>query len=209
MMSRIFVRTALLFALAGGLAGSDVLAAEDDRRFIYQWVDEQGGVHVTDSLQSVPAKQRSRATRIDQGSPGEKDEGQAQAPGQPMQEQAPDAGAALDEDKYRKAVWQQRMTDAKSRMAEAESRYRTLEQEKDALTKSYGGGVSIVMTPTGPVATGAPAMPQEALDRVKKIEQDMVQAKQEADTARNEVENVIPDEARRAGIPPGWLREVE
>lgn len=209
MMSNVFVRTALLIALAGGLAGSEVLAADDDRRFIYQWVDEQGGVHITDSLQNVPAKQRSRATRIEQGAPGEKDGGQVQAPGQPMQEQAPGAGAALDEEKYRKAEWQRRMVDAKRRMAEAESRYRALEQEKDSLAKSYGSGISMVMTPAGPVATGAPAMPQEALDRIKKIEQDMVQAKQEAEAARNEVENVIPDEARRAGIPPGWLREVE
>jgi len=47
------------------------------------------------------------------------------------------------------------------------------------------------------------------LDEMNQLDGDMANAKQEADKARDLINNVIPDEARRAGIPPGWLREVE
>jgi hypothetical protein len=29
----------------------------------------------------------------------------------------------------------------------------------------------------------------------------------EIDAARNDLDVVIPEEARKAGVPPGWLRE--
>ena len=45
------------------------------------------------------------------------------------------------------------------------------------------------------------------LDEMKELDGDLARARNEADKARNEVEVTIPDEARRAGIPPGWLRE--
>jgi hypothetical protein len=35
----------------------------------------------------------------------------------------------------------------------------------------------------------------------------MKQVQKEKDDARNEVEVVIPEAARKAGVPPGWLRE--
>jgi hypothetical protein len=44
---------------------------------------------------------------------------------------------------------------------------------------------------------------------MKQIATELSSAQQEVDRARNMVNTVIPDEARRAGVPPGWLREVE
>lgn len=198
MVYRVLMRMALLVVIAGSAASSGVLAAEDDRRFIYQWIDEQGGVHITDSLQNVPTEQRSRATRIEQSAPREKDgNGQVQAPGQPMmQEQAPDAGTPFDEDEIKKAEWQQRMVDAKRRLAEAEDRYRGIEERKRTLETQWG-------------SSGAALPPQSALDAIAKLEVDLVNAQKAIERARNEVEVVIPDAARKAGIPPGWLREVQ
>ena len=43
--------------------------------------------------------------------------------------------------------------------------------------------------------------------KAQKIEEEMQQVQREIDSARNEVENVIPEQARKAGVPPGWLRE--
>jgi hypothetical protein len=195
---RVFVRIALLAVIAGSAVSSGVLAAEDERRFLYQWIDKQGGVHITDSLQNVPSEQRSRATRIEQSAPREKDaSGQVQAPGQPMmEEQAPDAGTAFDEDEIKKAEWQQRLVDAKRRLAEAEDRYRSIEERKMTLETQWG-------------SSGASLPPQSVLDEIAKLEVDLVNARKVIERARNEVDVVIPDAARKAGIPPGWLREVQ
>jgi hypothetical protein len=35
----------------------------------------------------------------------------------------------------------------------------------------------------------------------------MKQVQKEIDDTRNRINVVIPEEARKAGIPPGWLRE--
>jgi hypothetical protein len=198
MVYSVTMRIALLIALACSLTSSGVLAAEDDRRFLYQWVDEQGGVHITDSLQNVPQQQRSRATRIEQPATGEKDKGgQVQASEQPvLQEPAPDAGSSYDEDEIKKAEWQQRMADAKRRLAEAEDRYRSIEERKRTLETQWG-------------SYGAALPPQSALDELAKLEADRVKAERDVERARNEIDVVIPDAARNAGIPPGWLREVE
>jgi hypothetical protein len=195
---RVLVRIAFFVVIAGSATSSGVLAAEDDRRFIYQWIDGEGGVHITDSLQNVPSEQRSRATRIEQSTPNEKDgSAQVQAPGQPMlQEQAPDAGTSFDEDEIKKAEWQQRLVDARRRLAEAEDRYRGIEERKRTLEAQWG-------------SSGAALPPQSVLDEIAKLEVALVNARKDIDRARNEVEVVIPDAARKAGIPPGWLREVQ
>lgn len=197
MVPSVMARIALLVALAGGIAGSDVLAAEDDRRYIYQWVDEKGVIHITDSLQNVPPQQRSRATRTEQQTPVEKGgKGQEQAPGQsPLQEQAPDAGTSFDEDEIKKAEWQQRMMDAKRQLAEAESRFQGAAEQKSRLESQWG-------------SSGAALPPQSTIDEIARLEVDMVNARRDIERARNEIDIVIPDAARKAGIPPGWLREV-
>jgi hypothetical protein len=44
---------------------------------------------------------------------------------------------------------------------------------------------------------------------MQQIENDMQRTRREIDDIKNEINTVIPDEARKAGVPPGWLREVE
>jgi hypothetical protein len=113
-----------------------------------------------------------------------------------MQEQAPEAGTSFDEDEIKKAEWQQRLIDAKRRLAEAEDRYRGIEERKRTLETRWG-------------SSGAALPPQSVLDETAKLEVDLVNARKDVERARNEVEVVIPDAARKAGIPPGWLREVQ
>jgi len=58
-------------------------------------------------------------------------------------------------------------------------------------------------------SAGAALPTQEVMDEIKELDAEIASAAAEVDTARDKVNNVIPDEARKAGIPPGWLREVE
>lgn len=158
------------------------------KRFIYQWTDEKGVVHIADGLDKVPKSYRDKAIKLNQ--PKNEDAGQGtqvqQEPGNPS---GTDSGAV---DTAAKASWQQRMRAARQRLATAERRYQELAQRKDELLRSWGGP-----------ASGQLAGRIEA-DR---IEQEMTDVQMQIDEAQKDIDVVIPENARKAGIPPGWLRE--
>jgi hypothetical protein len=43
--------------------------------------------------------------------------------------------------------------------------------------------------------------------RAAELEEEMKEVQKDIDEALNMINVVIPDEARKAGVPPGWLRE--
>ena len=171
-----------------------VRADEDKRRFLYQWTDNQGGMHVTDDVQKIPQKYRSRATQMRQ--PDVSDGSTGGAAQQRRAAEDRDDGSAGANEEMKKAEWQQRMIDAKLRLQFAETKVGQLEDRKRELQAQWG-------------SAGAALPTQEAMDEMKRVSTELSSAKVEVDKARDVVNNVIPDEARRAGIPPGWLREVE
>jgi hypothetical protein len=94
--------------------------------------------------------------------------------------------AAADDDSQRKIDWQHQYSRVLAGAAKAEAR---IEASRKALRKA------------------------RQRDRLKgehrtKILAELEAAEQEAETARVLLEK-FPESARRAGIPPGWLREVE
>jgi hypothetical protein len=159
---------------------------ELQKRFIYQWTDEKGVVHIADGLDKVPKGYRDKAIKLNQ--PKNEDAGQGQA--QPSVH--PSEAASEAADASAKAAWQQRMRDARQRLASAENRYQQLAQRRDELLRSWGGPAS------GRLAGRAEA------DRV---EQEMKDVQTQIDEAQKDIDVVIPENARKAGIPPGWLRE--
>jgi len=155
---------------------------------LYQWVDDKGDVHITDNLGSIPKKYRYKARRLEGSAANEESPEQIQ-PEKTSPTRIHNPEGTEDE---RKIEWQQRMKEARQQLADAEKRYRDLDQKRNELLGAWGG-----------VASG------HLEDRMKaqKIEGEMQQVQREIDSARNEVENVIPEQARKAGVPPGWLRE--
>jgi hypothetical protein len=89
-------------------------------------------------------------------------------------------------------MWQRRVSMAKQRLAAAKQRYQELDQKRTSLLGQWG-------TPA--------YAPPEARIEAQRLAQEMDSVQKEIDDARNEVEVVIPEEARKAGVPPGWLRE--
>jgi chromosome segregation ATPase len=89
-------------------------------------------------------------------------------------------------------MWQRRVGAAKQRLAAAEQHYRELENRRTTLLGQWG-------TPA--------YAPPEARSEAERLAQEMRSVQKEIDDARNEVEVAIPEEARKAGVPPGWLRE--
>jgi hypothetical protein len=58
------------------------------------------------------------------------------------------------------------------------------------------------------MSSGGPAYgPIENKVKAAQIEQQMKEVQKQIDEARNMLDVVIPDEARKAGVPPGVLRE--
>ena len=168
---------------SGGAGGG-----EEKQSYIYEWTDGAGVVHLADSLDKVPKPYRPHARRLE-AAPGE-----GAAPNQPRQQGAfsPAGNAEEQSETQQKALWQRRVNAAQQRLAAAEQHYRELEHRRTALLGQWG-------TP----AYAPPAARSEA----ERIAQELQSIQKEIDDARNEVEVAIPEEARKAGVPPGWLRE--
>lgn len=185
----IIIKMLLMAAVPAAPAQTGVQQESPDvkKRYIYQWTDSAGGVHITDDLGDVPERYRSKARKIEARKPAESG-GEQQVQENP---ESPDSEAAgVEEDA--KAEWQQRLRDWKNRLANAEKRYQDLDQERTELLGRWGS---------------AAYAPIEDRLKAQQIEQKMKDLQREIDNARDMVEVTIPEEARKAGVPPGWLRE--
>ena len=155
----------------------------------FYWYDGSGQLHLTDQIEHVPASLRQQVLQqAEDGQTGPAGnysvvpggEG-AQAPEIPLGTNAKKRDAEAAE----KAQWQQRMNDEKARIAQAESRIKEVEAEMIRLRAT---------TPPG-------FQPQLVeLDEERKALQLTIV------DAQRELNEVIPEEARKAGVPPGYLR---
>lgn len=170
-------------ASAAAAAQDGTKAADQQKRLLYQWVGDDGVVHMTDELQKVPEQYRNKARIIEQSPAGTpKNAGQQ-----------PAALSPLSSDEYQKIIWQQRMAAARNRRSAAEARYLQLVRDRDLLQEQWGYGLY--------------GYPSDVSRRLEEINAQIVKAKRDLDDAEQAVEVSIPEEARKAGIPPGWLRE--
>ncbi len=158
------------------------------KQYLFEWTDSKGGVHITDNLGEVPERYRSKSRKI------EIPRGEEVGPGQQVQETTGPSSevAAGEQEAASKAAWQKRLRDWKKRLAEAQDRYRDLDQKRLEALGQWGGPASGHL---------------EGRVEAENIQKKMNEVQLEIDEAKNMIETVIPEEARRAGIPPGWLRE--
>ena len=109
-----------------------------------------------------------------------------QAPGQPAPAQEPES--PKKDEKY----WRQRITEAQDKLAQNEIMLPALESRINALTTDF---------------TNRDDPAQRAV-----ISQDRQKAAAQMDRTKKDIERLkkeiadIQDEARKAGVPPGWLR---
>lgn len=178
----------VIAAVNGAFSQEPSKTPDPEKRILYEWVDREGIVHLTDRLDKVPQEFRSKA-KISEQAPAEEQEGSGRQPSISPLSGTPSAG---NEESLRNA-WQQRMASARNRRAAAEVKYRQLIQERDRLQEQWGHGL-YGYTP-------------EVSRQLEKLDIQIEQTKRDADEAARNVEVTIPEEARKAGIPPGWLRE--
>ncbi len=177
----------LLLGLSIAVPG---LSQDDDdekkKHFLYQWTDDKGVVHITDHLGKVPEKHRSKAKQLETTGPVEEDTAQAVTPFYP-----PAPEPVVDQE-ARKEEWQSRIAEWKGRLADAEERHDRLQKERDGLFAAWGSSA------LAPIAVR---------QRAGEIDRELERARKEIDEAKRMLTEVIPEEARKAGVPPGWLRE--
>ncbi len=190
MRSGVIMAMLLMAVVATVFAQTDQQPQVEDRElkksYLYQWTDDKGVAHITDELGKVPKKFRDKAQTLESQKRDEPDQVQPKP--------AVPSSHADEEDieADKKAEWKLRMKNEKKRLADAEKRYRDLDQRRTALLESWG------------VAAYAPP---EVRIEAERIAEEMKSVKREIDDARNRIEVIIPDEAHKAEVPPGWLRE--
>src|SRR5512143_1143204 len=111
-----------VFAQTGGNA----VGIEEKQTYIYQWTDGQGVVHITDGLDKVPNQYRHDARRLE----SVPEEGAV--PNRPGQQGAASPAGNGEEQRAaeQKAMWQQRMSAAKQKLAAAEQHYHEIDQRR-------------------------------------------------------------------------------
>lgn len=187
-MKYLIVIFGALFILAGPAFSETAGSGDDDLKkvFLYEWKDDKGDAHIADSLGKVPERYRSKVRKLESVKGPEIDPGSQGYGGKGY------SSSLYSDDAEGKANWQRRITSWKSQLSGAEARYRELERERSELFRAWGS---------------AALAPIEKRLRAEQIDQELKEVQKEIDEAKEMINRVIPEEARKAGVPPGWLRD--
>jgi hypothetical protein len=188
-MKRTPVSAAILLCIGMALLAHQTFGADEEKNKpkLYTWTDERGHTNITDDIGKVPEKHRGSVSVMEQ-TPGKGKAGAAPRPPetQPLPSSAPEDEAAV------KAEWQDKIRSWEQKLAAAQDRRRRLEDERADLFRAWG----------------SPAMaPIANRQRAEAIDTELQDVQREINEAKNMLDVVIPEEARKAGVPPGWLRK--
>ncbi|MFY9269544.1 MAG: DUF4124 domain-containing protein [Candidatus Manganitrophaceae bacterium] len=153
----------------------------------YQWKDDGGVVHLTNDPAGIPEKYRGRAKEVpfpDRTVPQEPPSSSGTAASQ----EVPPSRNEVDSQGHDRAWWQARVKEWKGKKEEAEQ---NLSDAKGRLNK--------LLALTSPTLARR-QKETEIREEIKKYEE----ALQEANQMLNER---LPEEARKGGALPGWLRD--
>ena len=152
----------------------------------YQWTDKDGNVGFADSLEKVPPKYRPSAKRLDESKESTKTfQRVPSAPGRnnTMPPSPSDQGAPY-------AAWRGRLEAARAELEELRAKRRKAQEEYDNLLYLRHMRSRNL----------DPETEAQAASKISELDK-QVRAKE------YEVNTAIPDEARRAGVPPGMLSQ--
>jgi len=190
LFSALFLCCFVLSPIFAPLVSAGEEKQEPQKRELYQWKDDRGTVHINDDAGKIPKKYRSQAEKIE--SLKDTEPGPSRESGGMTDVGEPPTSNEHSEDLQRE-MWLARLKEWRGKLANAEIRLSELKLKRDAALMRWGGAA----------ASGR----LEGRVEASEIELQMKQVQDEIDEARNQIEVVIPDEARKAGVPPGWLRE--
>jgi hypothetical protein len=155
----------------------------------YQWTDKDGTVGFADSLEKVPPQYRQSAKRLEETKESTKSFQRVPTP--PDRSNTMPSAPTDQGDPY--AVWRQRMAAARAELEELRAKRQKAQEEYDNLLflrrnqqlRSYRVD---------------PDTEAEAASKISALDQRIRDKEYDINTA-------IPDQARRAGVPPGALSQ--
>jgi len=180
------------FALAQSSPEPETQAVPVPDRFVYEWTDDRGVIHLTDDPDKVPQKYQKKSLK--KRAEPRPEEGQEKPENRAVRS-APRPAVSRDkerEQQQRMDAWRERYFAWKDKLRQAEERYQSLQQRRTDL-----------LAPSGSLSLAPPPVVAE----FGQVEKALKDTEAEINEARRMVEEVLPEEARKAGVPPGWLRE--
>ena len=179
------LRFCATIAIASSLLVLVAFAAIPSLAETYRWTDKDGTVGYADSLQQIPPQYRESAKRVDKDSPTGSTKPFQVVPSTPQSNVGtPSASTA---ENY--AVWRDRMREARSDLEQLKTQREATQKQYDTLR---GEGYGRLFSDPGPDA--------KYRARLSELDQQISQKEEELNTT-------LPDEARKAGIPPGVLNQ--
>ena len=183
MKPRVLLSLAVVLAMGAAASAqslADIARQEEARR---KAVRTPGKLYTNDSVRPEPTPSSGGATSTQTPSP---------APEAAAQPPAGDAAPSADTAKKDEAYWKKRMADVRSALDRSQTFADALQSRVNALTNDF-------------VARDDPAQrAQIAADRDKALAE-LDRVKKEITTSQKAITDT-QDEARKAGVPAGWVR---
>ena len=171
------------FCTTIALACALVLPAAISLADTYRWIDKNGVEGFADSLQKVPPEYRDSAKRVEKG--GKVTPGPLQVV--PSPHPAPMSPTVNPEAEYQQ--WRDRLRGARAELED-------LKTQREQAQKEYETSRAEFYVRS----FGNPEADARYRARIAELDEQISQKEEEINTT-------IPDEARRAGIPPGILNQ--
>ena len=180
-----------------------VLCPSSGHAEVYKWIDKRGTVHYTDDPEQLPEPYRSQALKElgerlkkqqeePQPNPGAAPPAPAAAPATPApstQEQLQGLTDSLQRVEAAKRSWQQKAALARQNVTQLEQECAKLRTKRDLAQRNS-------LNYARPVDRATAQQSEKDLERCDKALAE----------ARRYSTDELPEQARRQGIPPGWLR---
>jgi Domain of unknown function (DUF4124) len=153
----------------------------------YEWVDDKGETHFTDSVDLVPEQYRARMKPCGTTSGPDlsvirEDTKKGQEKTQPQ-----------DQSGWTREYWENRVAEARERLRQAQDDYTRLQTEYREAEKNLYDATS----------TGDQ---DKYTERMQSLKEQMTQQALEIDKAQEYLDVTLPQEAEAAGVPAEWLK---
>lgn len=145
----------------------------------YKWIDEEGVIHLTGDFQKIPESYRSQAEKVEPPPP-------SRAPSMPAPSLPPKE--EVDSQGHGKEWWRNRVKEWEGKRDRVTARIGELNLEFTDLQSKM-------------ITLG------ERIQERNRISQEIGLEEEKKREAERTLNDVLPEEARKAGAPPGWLRE--
>jgi len=182
-MTRLLIATALVFISVASVATAqslgDVAKKEEQRR---KTVKSPGKVYTNDQLKADPTPSVPATSATGTPTPAASGSTPAPAP-------APSDDSA---DKGDEKTWRKRITDARDALQRSQTFADALQSQLNALTTDF-------------VNRDDPAQRQQIANKRDSVLAELERVKKEV-AAQNKAITDIQEQARRAGVPAGWVR---